>query len=44
MFKVVLINQKFMSVAQLSQTKKSECGIAEQSFCIDGDNFPNDRH
>ena len=33
-----------MSVAQLSQTKKSECGIAEPSFCIDGDNVPNDRH
>ena len=43
-FEVVFINQKFMSVAQLSQTKKSERGIAEPSFCIDGDNVPNDRH
>ena len=33
-----------MSVALLSQAKKSECGIAQPSFYIDGNNVLNDRH
>ena len=32
-----------MSVALLSQSKKSECGIAHPSSCIAGDNILNDR-
>ena len=47
-FGVVLIiflsHQKFMSVALLSQAKKSECGIAQPSSCNAVENVLNERY
>ena len=42
--RVETLEIEILSVALLSQAKKSECGMAQPSFCIAGFNVPNKQY